>query len=272
MISIYENGDKYIWVPVAKEDADNITRAFLPFDGLKGEYIFSFKAQPKKGKYLTAITDIQDSFIKNISELFWVNDGKKQERQYKAKWRHGRHTNSPLLGPTKGWVKVPVLHITECKDIELSQALDKSDSKYAFLNSIANLIEPVLCKDDLQLSKESSQLRKTILNRIPIGQVKPTKAASIRGYYSRDASVVAYLQNLALGICECCDSLSTFKKDDGEPYLEVHHVKHLASNGSDTITNAIAVCANCHRELHFGENRMKLVEDLYLNIKRLIRE
>jgi 5-methylcytosine-specific restriction protein A len=272
MISIYKNGDEYIWIPVAKKDANNITRAFLPFDGLTGEYLFGFKAQIEKGDYFTAITDIQGSFLDNISELFWVKKGTKQERQYKAKWRHGRQEDSPLLGPTKGWVKVPIKHLSECAEIELSQALDRSDSNYGQLDPGLPAIEPVLCNGELALFEQSNLLKKTILNRIPTGQVKPARIKSTREDFVRDASVVAYVLKQAKGNCECCNSPSPFKRDDGEPYLEVHHVKHLAASGTDTITNAIAACANCHRELHFGAARIKLIEYLYSNVKRLVRE
>ncbi|WP_444959398.1 HNH endonuclease [Microbulbifer sp. ZKSA002] len=40
---------------------------------------------------------------------------------------------------------------------------------------------------------------------------------------------------------------------EGEPFLEVHHLRRLADNGSVTITNAVALCPNCHREFHYGK-------------------
>ncbi len=42
-----------------------------------------------------------------------------------------------------------------------------------------------------------------------------------------------------------------FEREDGSP-LEVHHVIRPADGGSDTINNSVALCHNCHRELHFG--------------------
>ncbi len=50
----------------------------------------------------------------------------------------------------------------------------------------------------------------------------------------------------------CVDRLNVvFEREDGSP-LEVHHVIRLADGGSDTINNSVALCPNCHRELHFG--------------------
>ncbi|MBK7899397.1 MAG: HNH endonuclease [Betaproteobacteria bacterium] len=67
------------------------------------------------------------------------------------------------------------------------------------------------------------------------------------------------------GICECCRQAAPFNGADGIPYLEVHHVQKLAEKGADTTTNAVAICPNCHRELHYGECAKKLVEELYDN-------
>ena len=42
---------------------------------------------------------------------------------------------------------------------------------------------------------------------------------------------------------------------DNSPYLEIHHWITLAEGGDDTIENACALCPNCHRELHFGQQK-----------------
>ncbi|MBE7567833.1 hypothetical protein [Acidithiobacillus sp. HP-11] len=34
----------------------------------------------------------------------------------------------------------------------------------------------------------------------------------------------------------------------------MHRVRQLADNGSDTVTNAVALCPNCDREVHYVEN------------------
>jgi len=272
MISVYRSGDDFVWVPVAKENIGKAARAFLPSSGLLEEYTHGYKGRPERDTYLKALAEIQEAAINNISEIFSVESGAKQERQYKAKWRYGRHEDAPLLGPTKGWVHVPVARIAECTEEELARALDHSGSTYASLTLAQPEIDPVLCEDENELLNQSNLLRKTISHRIPIGQLAPLKKVGARDSFVRDAAVVAYVLNQACGICECCAMPGPFQKDDGEPYLEVHHVKHLASKGSDKIENAIAVCPNCHRELHFGANRVGLVENLFVSIKRLVRE
>ena len=55
------------------------------------------------------------------------------------------------------------------------------------------------------------------------------------------------------GSCERCKRSAPFtRKKDGTPYLEVHHIVQLANDGEDTVENALALCPNCHRELHYG--------------------
>lgn len=71
--------------------------------------------------------------------------------------------------------------------------------------------------------------------------------------FVRNPDVVAEALYRARGACEKCGEKAPFiRRTDGSPYLEVHHKVRLADGGEDTLDNAIAVCPNCHRELHFG--------------------
>ena len=98
--------------------------------------------------------------------------------------------------------------------------------------------------------KDSSAQRKERLKRAP-----RVPRPSIREVvaYNRNPDVVAEVLANANGICEDCKSPAPFyKKSNDQPYLEVHHIKQLADGGEDTVSNAIAVCPNCHREAHYG--------------------
>jgi 5-methylcytosine-specific restriction protein A len=45
-------------------------------------------------------------------------------------------------------------------------------------------------------------------------------------------------------------------------------MRTLADGGSDTVTNAIAVCSNCHMELHDGNEKISHIQlNLYANSK-----
>ncbi len=53
------------------------------------------------------------------------------------------------------------------------------------------------------------------------------------------------------------------------PYVEVHHIKRLADGGEDTLKNIVCLCPNHHREIHFGENKEKILETLLKNRKTI---
>lgn len=76
--------------------------------------------------------------------------------------------------------------------------------------------------------------------------------------YVRDPNVIVWVLEQADGRCEVCDQPAPFTREDGSPYLEVHHVRQLAEGGPDTVDNAVAACPNCHRALHHSNDRAKL--------------
>lgn len=63
--------------------------------------------------------------------------------------------------------------------------------------------------------------------------------------------------------CQVCEALGkhpySFCRKNGNPYVEVHHIMPVSnlSEGSLGIVNLITVCANHHRELHYGNVEIK---------------
>lgn len=106
----------------------------------------------------------------------------------------------------------------------------------------------------------------------PNGSKNPKVFITSITQYQRDASIKTWVLKEANGTCECCRQPAPFNGVDGLPYLEIHHVRMLAENGTDTTTNTVAVCPNCHRELHYGSRAKNLVKNLYQNVQRLRRE
>lgn len=68
--------------------------------------------------------------------------------------------------------------------------------------------------------------------------------------YERDENVAAYAKHRAGGLCDLCEKPAPFIKNNGTPYLEVHHIIWLAKGGEDSLNNAAALCPNCHRKMH----------------------
>jgi predicted RNA-binding protein with PUA-like domain len=69
--------------------------------------------------------------------------------------------------------------------------------------------------------------------------------------------------------CLVCEALGRdpigFRKPSGEPYVEAHHVMPVAKGeiGSLRASNIITVCANHHRELHYGCIGVQILGDRF---------
>lgn len=107
---------------------------------------------------------------------------------------------------------------------------------------------------------------------IPAGNYNPQIAVVSTQQFQRDAKVKEWVLQQANGKCESCGKSSPFNGIDGLPYLEAHHVRPMADGGSDTPTNTVALCPNCHRELHYGADAKAMVARLYERVLRLVRE
>ncbi|OJJ11534.1 hypothetical protein BKI51_07265 [Alphaproteobacteria bacterium AO1-B] len=103
----------------------------------------------------------------------------------------------------------------------------------------------------------------------PKGNKDLERATSSASRFIRDPNVIAWVLAQAKGTCERCQTPAPFLRDNGEPFLEVHHVKPLAEGGPDTTDNAVALCPNCHRHLHHGKDRSKQTKNLISAIQRL---
>lgn len=270
MILPFKEGDEAIWVPVAKGKGSGPARAFLPFNGLLGRYLYGYKASPANDQYFVAVAEVQMAFIDDENQMFSVNGGKTEECQWRARWRHGNEAGSPLLGPTRGWVLVPLEELDRISGIDLGRALDDAGDNFAELKP--ERVESVLCESPEALERESALLFREASRKKSKGQSAPARLERPTEHFVRDPAVVAFVLQEADRKCESCLRSAPVTKPNGLPYPEVHHVKRLASGGFDKISNAIGVCPNCHRELHYGSSSAELAEILFSRINRLMPE
>jgi hypothetical protein len=96
------------------------------------------------------------------------------------------------------------------------------------------------------------------------GNESPEYKRRMAGSYVRDPEIRRQVIERAKGRCEY-GSCSTFRKANGQSYLEAHHVISLSEQGADKFSNVIALCPNHHREAHFGE-RWQTLQDEFLEI------
>lgn len=115
-----------------------------------------------------------------------------------------------------------------------------------------------------ELASRAEQLLAKRDIAIPIGVKRPKSIQGTTKLFKRSPAVVAYILSLANGNCEACSAPAPFSADDGNHFLEVHHVMPLSVGGPDTVDNAAAVCPNCHRAFHHavdrGERTFRIIE------------
>jgi 5-methylcytosine-specific restriction protein A len=171
----------------------------------------------------------------------------------------------PLAGRTKGSIEFRMQNISAALyELKMPRIAGYLPAK--------NIGGVVPTSDRNSLAKKVTLLRNRHLGKIPTGTSRPAVSTSTTTTFVRDPAVKAWVLQTAEGMCEGCDYPAPFFGQDGFPYLEVHHVMPLSSHGSDTTTNAAALCPNCHRRCHFSADRDEFKLELYRQIPRLILE
>ena len=132
-----------------------------------------------------------------------------------------------------------------------------------------------LSSDYDEYRRRSEALRKLQItkspNAKPRGQPEPKTTTTTSIQYYRDPEVRAWVLEQSEGNCEACGDEAPFKSEDGTAFLEAHHMKRLADDGPDVIENAVAICPNCHRRLHYSDDRHDFAEQVFMKVGRLER-
>lgn len=126
-------------------------------------------------------------------------------------------------------------------------------NKHRITKSSNTTIEFVVDQFNSDVDKSLTLSSAQRTHYINSGDSKPKQMVVSTKIYQRNPHVVAERLTIANGVCERCEMKAPFlRARDGTPYLEVHHIKPLSEGGLDTLANTVALCPNCHRELHFG--------------------
>jgi len=98
---------------------------------------------------------------------------------------------------------------------------------------------------------------------------KPSKSniVVLTEYKNRSIEIKKYALLRANGQCENCGEDAPFVNSNNIPFLEVHHIFSLADDGPDHPINVAAICPNCHREAHYGQDMQTLKDNLSEKIK-----
>lgn len=106
--------------------------------------------------------------------------------------------------------------------------------------------------DDLRRSAFEAVSPKETQNWRMAKQIRRQRSNEIREYVLRRAQ----------GVCELTGEKAPFHKPNGDPYLEVHHIRKLSDGGLDHPINCAAITPNAHRHIHFGASGDELDERL----------
>jgi len=140
-----------------------------------------------------------------------------------------------------------------CYDVDGQDALRSLLDRYFGNDVHPSSAEGVLAIFDVEVQKARARSREQRRRRLADALKLPRQVTVTTTIFLRNPDVVAEALDRANGTCESCNSEAPFLRvKTMEPYLEVHHRVPLASGGEDTVENAIAVCPNCHRRLHYG--------------------
>lgn len=99
---------------------------------------------------------------------------------------------------------------------------------------------------------------------------RPNQESRTINSYPRNSILRAYIKERSNYSCEMpnCDYVG-FEKENGQKYIEVHHVEPLFEGGEDSMQNTAALCPTCHRKLHYAENKEEMKVELLSFISTL---
>ncbi|MEM7474704.1 MAG: HNH endonuclease [Planctomycetota bacterium] len=111
--------------------------------------------------------------------------------------------------------------------------------------SISKITAAIECADQLESIRRLNKHYSTLEPEI--------RARRVELHLDRGKSVTDCLKNLLGGECQVCGEKG-FQKKDGTTYVESHHLTQVATlqPGILCSDNIVLLCANCHREIHYG--------------------
>jgi len=147
------------------------------------------------------------------------------------------------------------------------EILFTSDGNEIFIYNLSKL------SNDNTINEENfySQVNIDILKKkVSTIDINPSKIEQKIQTYKRNNLLRSYIKQRSNYTCEMpkCNYAS-FTKSNGEKYIEIHHIMPLSEGGEDSIENTIALCPNCHREIHHSKNKEKLNKLLINYLKTL---
>lgn len=128
-----------------------------------------------------------------------------------------------------------------------------------------------ISKDDIDYIQKNRQKNIEKLTNAQLKKIVLTFASKLvkrqhsSTIYNRNLYFSEFIKRLANGICLLCLNQAPFVTSKGKPFLETHHIQWLSKGGKDCLNNMVALCPNCHRKMHFLNDK----KDIALLKKRV---
>lgn len=132
-------------------------------------------------------------------------------------------------------------------------------------------------EDDKDYSREIDFIDTKEFNAF-VSQMEDNKRKREIESYSRSPFMKEYALKLAKYCCEVDKNHPSFaRKKDGKQYMEPHHIIPLSkqkyfSVPLDVCENIVALCSNCHNEIHYGQNGLQIIRDIYHKRKKQLKK
>lgn len=203
-----------------------------------------------KGKFVEQdLTKIDDNFLngKTVNFKIFLD---RIEKYPISQETFNRLIDSPNTTEDYNKYKQNIIKLSQ-RIINIANRLHRQDKVIQpIFYTPAEKISSDLERQVIKSKDDNPSIRK---DRLSQASKIPEKIQMTTVGFKRNPDVVAEALLRANGVCEKCNKNAPFiRKKGNTPYLEVHHRVMLSDGGEDTVENAIAVCPNCHRELHFG--------------------
>ena len=141
------------------------------------------------------------------------------------------------------------------KPYQSEQLDDEGHMRKVWMFPVQPIAEIILPEKEL-VKLTDQELAKRTIRKAKKPELKSVETV----VYYRDPYLKEMVKRIAEGKCQYCGKDAPFIDNNGQPYLEEHHVKRLADGGSDTIDNVVAICPNCHRKIHVLNNAEEIIE------------
>lgn len=210
------------------------------------------KRRLKRGIY--AVVEILDEpkLRKSTKKSYWEDEGDRDEIRYRVKIKYLKSLlNKPILLDNLNLLAEEYdKHL-----IEGQQGSSMPLNRLAF-EKILNIIDgtDVL---DFEFNEANNNIDRIKQLEEQYKDSVPEVKERVSKYIERGTIAQMYKKQVGFK-CQICDVLGlppySFKKKNGEFYVEVHHVIPVSQlkAGSLSTNNLISVCANHHRQLHYG--------------------